>query len=370
MQAFTRFVAVLLVVARYDVQIWSRRWSNVLAALVMPFTYVLVVYLAAAAVGKSPVALVVNDPGPQAAQMAQAIESADVFQVHLVDAATAQQLYTNLEAAAIITIPSGFSQQVQEGLPAPILVTANNLNADLADDLRRAVPDAITTYYAHLGPASPLKVTVAEQDVRSQDVSVFQFAVVPMISLLLLVNALISAGVATAREWEDRSIKELLLAPVSRTALILGKVLAGVVSTFGLGMVMFGLGYLLGWIQPQGLSVLTMILALFLIALFASGLGIAIGTMVHRVQSVTSLSTTLSVWCFFLAGGIGVLQFEPDWLKRVAAFDPLTYGVHAMQMSVFYNSSELLGRDIAVLGGAAVLMIALGWAFMRRRIAQ
>ncbi len=370
MQSLGRFFLVLTVTARHDLHMWGRQWSNILAALVMPFTYVLVVYLAAAAVGKSPVALVVEDTGPVASQVAQAIQSADVFQVHLVDAATAQQLYTNLEAAAIITIPPDLDQQVQEGLPAPIMVVANNLNADLGNDIRRAVPDAITVYYEQLGPASPLKVTVAEHDLRSQDVSVFQFAVVPMISLLLLVNALISAGVATSREWEEQSIKELLLAPVSHTALISGKVLAGVVSTFSLGMVMFGLGYALGWTQPQGIYVLNMILAIFFISLFASGLGIAMGTILRRVQSVTSLSTTLSVWCFFLAGGIGVLQFEPDWLKQIAAFDPLTYGVHAMQMSVFYNSSELFGRDMAVLGGAALFMFILGWAFMRRGIAQ
>jgi ABC-2 type transport system permease protein len=370
MQSFKSFFLVLAVTARHDLRIWSRQWSNILAALVMPFTYVLVVYLAAAAVGKSPVALVVEDTGPVASQVAQAIQSADVFQVHRVDAATAQQLYTNLKAAAILTIPTGFSQQVQEGLPAPILVVANNLNADLGNDIRRAVPDAITVYYEQLGPSSPLRVTVAEQDLRSQDVSVFQFAVVPMISLLLLVNALISAGVAASREWEERSIKELLLAPVPRTALILGKVLAGVVSTFSLGMVMFGLGYILGWTQPQGIYTLCMILAIFLISVFASGLGIAMGTMLHRVQSVTSLSTTLSVWFFFLAGGIGVLQFEPDWLKQIAAFDPLTYGVHAMQMSVFYSSTEFFDRDVVVLGGTALLMIVLGWAFMRRGFAQ
>ena len=370
MDAFGRFFRIVTVTARHDLRIWLRQWSTILAALVMPFPYVLVVYLAAAAVGRSPVALVVLDPGPVAASVAASIESSDVFRVHVVDAATAQQLYDHLEAAAIITIPAGFSQDVAKGLPAPILVVANNLNADLADDIRRAVPDAITTYYQQLGQASPLHITVAEQGLRRQDISLFQFAVVPMISLLLLVNALISAGVSAAREWEERRIKELLLAPVSRTAVILGKVAAGVVSTFSLGMVMFGLGYALGWTQPHGISVFTMLLAMLLISLFASGLGIALGTALQRVQSVTSLSTTLSVWCFFLAGGIGVLQFEPEWLKQVAAFDPLTYGVHAMQMSVFYQSSDLFGRDAAVLGGAAVLMTLLGWAFMRREIAQ
>jgi ABC-2 type transport system permease protein len=351
-----RFFLVLLVIARHDVRIWSRQWRNILAALATPLTYMVVVYLAAAAVGKSPVALVVQDPGPAASQVAQAIQAADVFQVHVADAATARHLYANREAVAIITIPPDFSQQVRASKPAPILVQANNLNADVGNDIRRAVPDAITVYYEHLGSASPLTVTVAEQDLRSQDVSVFQFAMVPMISLLLLINALISSGVATAREWEELSIKELLLAPASRTTLILGKVLAGVVSTFGLGMVLFALGYAFGWTRPQGGYALSM--------------GIAMGTLLHRVQSVTSLSTTLSVWLFFVAGGIGVLQFEPDWLKQVAAFDPLTYGVHAMQMSVFYNSTELFGRDVAILGGAAVVMIGLGWACMRRGIPQ
>jgi len=49
MQPFRRFFLVLAVTARHDLRIWSRQWSNILAALVMPFTYVLVVYLAAVA---------------------------------------------------------------------------------------------------------------------------------------------------------------------------------------------------------------------------------------------------------------------------------------------------------------------------------
>ena len=360
------FLQTLWVNARKDLRIWWRQRRNILAALVMPLTYVGVAWLGAAAVSTNPVALVVEDRGPAAAQMAQAIQGSDVFRVSLVDAQTASRLYDQLAVAAIITVPPGFSQRVQAHERAPIQLTVNNLNLDLTDDIRRAVPDAITVFYERQGAASPLKVSVSQANLRPADVQLFEFSIDPMISLLITVSALIASGLSTAREWEERSIKELLLSPASRWAIMAGKVLAGFVSTFLLGLALFGLGYALGWTRPRGLFVLDAIFAIALVSLFAAGLGIAVGMLLKRVQSALALSTTFSVWLFFLAGGLGVLQFEPDWLKRIAAFDPLSYGTHALQMAVFYGSTDLLARDMAVLVGAAGVSVAAGALAMRR----
>jgi len=352
-----------------DLRIWLRQWYNIVAALVMPLTYVLVVWLGAAAVGASPVALVVEDQGSNAQQVAQAIQEANVFRISLVTASTAQQMYDNLEVVAIVTIPTEFSQEILDGTRAPIIVQANNLNLDLTNDLRRAVPDAISVYYSQQAP-NPLGVSVVDSELSSKDVSVEQFSVLPMISLLLLAHAVIASGIGTAREWEDHSIKELLLSPTSRAAILLGKVLAGFLSTFGLGLVLFALGYGLGWTRPQGIFLGTALATIAVMALFATGLGITMGTTLRRVQSVTSLATTLSVRLFFLSGGIGVIQFEPDWLKQIAAFDPLTYGTHALQMATFYASSDLFGRDLAVLGAATLLILVAAWLAFHRRFAR
>ena len=59
------------------------------------------------------------------------------------------------------------------------------------------------------------------------------------------------------------------------------------------------------------------------------------------------------MFIFFLAGGIGVLAFEPTWLQNIADYSPLTYSVHALQMAVFYSSSDQLGRDVLVLSLSA-----------------
>ncbi len=358
------FGEALVATASKDLLISLRQWKTILTSLVMPGTYLLVALLGSIAVGRNPVALVVQDRGAVASQVAQAIIDSEVFRISRVDAQQAESLYDNLSVGAIITIPDGFSQAVQAHRIAPILVRANNLNLDFTNDVKRSVPDAITLYYEGLGAASPLPITIQQRNLRPRDVDLFQYEVVPLITLLVTVCGLIASSAATAREYEGRSIKDLLLAPVGRSAILLGKILAAWCTTCALGLILFTVCFLLGWTRPQGVFVLTTVLAIALLSLFASTLGITLGCVVRRVQSVSVLSTTGSVWLFFLAGGLGVIQFEPAVLRRVAAFDPLTYGTHLLQMAIFYASWEGIGEDLAVLTGAVLALFALGLVAM------
>ena len=59
----------------------------------------------------------------------------------------------------------------------------------------------------------------------------YQYSVLPVIILIVTVNGIIVSGMATAAEWERRTVKELLLAPVSRAAVVTGKMLAGFLAT-------------------------------------------------------------------------------------------------------------------------------------------
>ena len=206
----------------------------------------------AAAVGRNPVALVTLDQGAKGQQMAQIIHNADVFRITDATPTQAQALLNNVDVAAIITIPADFTQRVNAHLNAPIDVVVNNLNLDFTNDIRRSVPDAITQFYQAQGNASPIKVTMQETNLRHRDVELFQYNVLPTILLLLMISGLINGGLSTAREWESRTVKELLLSPVSRGAIITGKVIAGFVVTFLLGTLVLLLGYALGWTQPRG----------------------------------------------------------------------------------------------------------------------
>ena len=102
---------------------------------------------------------------------------------------------------------------------------------------------------------------------------------------------------------------------------------------------------LLGWVHPSVIYWLVGLLVVALTALFGAGLGVAIGASIRHVMPVIVVSLVLTFYLFFLAGGVGVLAFEPTWLQQIAVFDPLTYGTHALQMALFYQSSDLLARQ-------------------------
>ncbi len=364
----TDFFRAIWVILRKDIRIWLRQPVNIAATLLPPLAFLLVSALGAAALGRSPVALVTLDTGARGQQMAQIIHNADVFRLTDATPAQAQSLLNNIDVVAVITIPANFTQRVDAHVAAPIDVTVNNLNLDFTNDIRRSVPDAITQYYAAQGTASPIKVTMQETNLRHRDVEFFQYSVLPTILLLLSISGLINGGLSTAREWESRTVKELLLSPVSRGSIIAGKVFASFAITFVLGTLVLLLGDVLGWTQPQGVYWLSSLLTIALVSLFSSGLGVAIGAALRRIQVVIAVSINVAIYLFFLAGGIGVLAFEPAWLQNIAAFVPLTYGRHALEQAVFYSASDQFGLDMTVLALSALAAIILGTLSMRRGI--
>ena len=214
------FVRAVWTICKKDLRVWLRQPSNVAITVLPALALLFVDALSAGAVGRSPVALVTLDQGARGQQMAQIIHQADLFRVSDATPAQAQALYNNLDVVAIVTIPANFTHAVDAHAPAHIEVQINNLNTDFTNDIRRAVPDAITQFYQQQGSESPIKVTLQEQNLRRQDIQLFQYSAMPLLVLLLVVSGLVSSSLAAAGEWETRTIKELLLSPASSGAII------------------------------------------------------------------------------------------------------------------------------------------------------
>jgi ABC-type multidrug transport system permease subunit len=360
-------------ICQKDLRVWLRHPSNVAITVLPALALLAVSALSAGAVGHSPVALVTLDHGVRGQQMAQIIHRADLFRVSDATTAQAQALYQNLDVVAILTIltiPATFTKAIDAHAPVHIEVQINNLNADFTNDIRRSIPDAITQFYHQQGARSPVQVTLSEHNLRRQDIQLFQYSAMPLLVLLLVVSGLVSSSLAAAGEWETRTIKELLLSPASSAAIILGKVLTGFVTTMALGVLVLGVGEVLGWVQPTGVYWLPVLLVLGLVALFSAGLGVALGALLQRIQPVSSAAIVISLYLFFLTGGTAVLAFDPGWLQTIATFVPLYYGRHALEMAIFYQSSDQLGRDLGVLTASALFAVGLGILAMRRGMAE
>lgn len=362
------FVRAFWTILKQDLRIWIQQPINTTATLVPALCFLLITAIGSSAVGRSPIALVTLDQSSRGQQMQQIFHDADTFRVTDATPAQAQALFKEIRVVAVITIPADFTRRVEAHQQTPIDVQVNNLNTDFTNDIRAAVPDAITQFYDLDGTNSQMKVHIQEHDLRQRDIELFQYTLVPIVILLLTMSGVVNSGLATAREWESLTVKELLFAPISRSAVIVGKVLAGFVTTLLLGIVILVVGNLAGWIHLEGIYWLTAILIVGLIALMGAGIGVAMGAILQRLQPMISLGLNVVLYLFFLSGGVGILAFLADWLQVVGSFIPLSYGRHALEMAVFYSSSQLLGRDVAVLGGCALVALALGFLSMRREI--
>ena len=372
----------ILAIVRKDIGVWLRQPTAITATILPAIAFMIILYFGSQAVGRNPVALVVQDNGPQAQELVSILNSSDAFKVSLVTAKQdeAEQALKHIQVAAVITIPSNFDIAFNAHKSNPVTIHINNLNLDFTNDLRRSLPAAISEFYSttqgnnsiinnnnNTNINNPIKIHVKETDLRKQDVDLLRFEIVPNMVLLLTTAGIVNAGLATAREWEDSTIKELLLAPISRSSLIAGKLIGGWLTTLLVAAVVLVLGALTGYLRPEGLFYwLTTIAIIMLIALTSVGIGVAIGSAARRFQRVTAVGIPLSIDLFFLSGGITVAAFLPAWLQTVAHFIPTFYGTHALQSSIFYSSTEGMAQDILVLVGTAFATIALGVFSLRR----
>lgn len=354
-----------------DLRVWLRRPWQVIGTLFVPLSYTIVAILGSQATAANPVAVVNADHGPAGAQISAAITAAQVFRVSDVTAPAAQRLYDGNQVAAIVTIPPDTTALLRAGRQVHVGLQVKNINSDLADDIRRGTADAVITWYQDRARPWPVDVGISEQNMLAQDVQLYQYSILPVIILVATVSGILVAGMAAAREFERKTVKGLLLAPVPRAVIVAGKMAAGWAFTALTAALVLGLGAAAGWTRPASLAGWAQALtAIILGSLFVSGLGVAIGTWGRRAQPVSISATIVAVELFALAGGLGVIFFEPAWLQDIAQFDPLTYAIHALQQAVFYQSTAGWGRDAAVLLASAAAAAAAGTLAMRRGLVR
>src|SRR5260370_30563474 len=128
---------------------------------------------------------------------------------------------------AVVTIPADFDTRIRQHQSVAVGVKINNLNTDFTNDIRRALPLSITSFYAKASP-SMVTLTPQEIDAYPQDLGYIPYLAVPILVIGLMVGGMVQAGTAAAVEWERETVKELLLSPASRVAILLGKIGAAV----------------------------------------------------------------------------------------------------------------------------------------------
>jgi ABC-2 type transport system permease protein len=199
--------------------------------------------------------------------------------------------------------------------------------------------------------------------------------VVPGILGMGLLFAGTNSGVTVLWDKEFGFLKEVMVAPVRRVSLILGRSLGAMTIAMFQGLLTIAVALLFGiWFGFHIVSVTGFFLALgFMVLTFLSfvGFGLTLGALIEGTEGFMSLVSMIEMPLFFLSGGIFPLSQVKGIpvLYQVQFVNPLTYGVDGIRGSLtgVFLMSPLL--DFAVIGSFALFFVLLGtYAFNRMEV--
>jgi ABC-2 type transport system permease protein len=185
-----------------------------------------------------------------------------------------------------------------------------------------------------------------------------------VLSMSVLFTAIFSAA-SIVWDREFGFLREMLVAPVSRSAIVIGKCLGGAtVSTFQ-GIVILCLAGLAG-VPYNPILILTVIGELLLLSFTLTAFGVMMAARITQIQAFMALTQMLVMPLFFLSGALYPLRSLPAWLTVLTRFDPITYVVYPMRHAVFEHlsippaASAALSPAVTWDGWAVPVAVSLG----------
>jgi ABC-2 type transport system permease protein len=178
---------------------------------------------------------------------------------------------------------------------------------------------------------------LAKLTAQTKDLDFRTFMFPGVIAMSVLFTAIFSA-ISIVWDREFGFMREMLVAPVHRSALVLGKCLGGATVATLQGCIMLLLAGLVHVpYSPSLFAVLILEMALLAFTLTAFGTMIA-GRM-NQVESFQVVMQLLVLPLFFLSGAIFPLRGLPAWLMVLTKIDPLSYAVDPLRRVVFEHVS-------------------------------
>jgi len=166
--------------------------------------------------------------------------------------------------------------------------------------------------------------------------SYLQYIYPGVVGMAVLFTAMFSA-MSIVWDREFGFLKEILVAPIDRSAVAVGKALGGATQAMFQGLIMLAVGPIIG-VHLTPLTVLEVIPILFLIAFTLTAFGGAIAARMRSMQGFQVIMNFLLMPLFFLSGSLFPLVGLPAWMAVLTRLDPVAYGIAPLRTAVLSTS--------------------------------
>jgi ABC-2 type transport system permease protein len=176
-----------------------------------------------------------------------------------------------------------------------------------------------------------------------------------VLAMSVLFTAIFSAA-SIVWDREFGFLREILVAPVSRASIVVGKCVGGATIATFQGIIFLALAGFAG-VPYNPVLILTLIGELLLLSFTLTAFGVMMAARIKQFQAFMALTQMLVMPLFFLSGALYPLTGLPAWLSVLTRIDPLTYVVLPMRHAVFSH----LDIPPAYLAHLAPGITWLGW---------
>ena len=345
--------------------------SSIAIGIVLPVILILLFgYGLSLDVTHAPVAVVLEDPSPDARDLAAAFQLSTYFDAQLLPSMPrARELMLARKVDAILRIRPDFSRQLSLG-EAEVQVLVHGTDANHARIIQTYAQGAVGQWAAQRS-AEGKQVLLGPVTVQNRlwfnEANESRYFLVP--GLIVLIMTLIGAfltSLVVAREWERGTMEALFVTPVRPDEILLGKT----IPYFALGMIglvlcLLGAKFLFHVPFRGSVTLLAAVSMLYLLVALAIGLLISSTVKSQFVASQIALLVTF-LPAVMLSGFLFDLRSMPALVRVITYILPARYYVALLQ-TIFLAGDiwAVILPDAAVLAGMAILFF-----FLTRRVTQ
>jgi len=322
-----------------------------------------------------PMVVVDESRSPQSRALIRALTSTGYFdlEAHLEDREEVRRWVERGDAAAAVIIPPDFAKDLKRRREATAQVII-----DAADPLSPSAAIAASGQIAALQTRQMVVQAAGPQGLPSVDVRVRPWYnpalkssvyIVPgIIGVLLSMTMVIVASIAVVRERERGTLEQLIVTPINKTSLMLGKIVPFLVVGYVQMTVILLVGRLLFGVPISG-SLVDLYLGALPFIVASLGVGLLVSTAVTTQAQAMQLGFFYLLPNILLSGFMFPRAAMPEPAQWIGAALPLTYFLLVLR-GILLKGVDLgtLAPEVATLTGFSVVLIALAVRRFNKRI--
>ncbi|MFQ6071364.1 MAG: ABC-2 transporter permease [Methanosarcinales archaeon] len=272
------------------------------------------------------------------------------------------------EYKTVIIIPHDFSENIDKynrgsGGPAVITILTDTSDTTTSGIVIQVLEMLIQKIYGKSAIFAHTPPVYGHGDLKYMD-----FLTPAVIALTVFMGTVMGTGRAIAGERGDGTMARMLMTPISRFSIILGKTVFQLILELSRALILIiGAIGMLGVHMNGSWLLVAFILVIF--TLGACGMGIAMSATVRDLDSFMSISMLVTIPSMFSTGVFYPLSSMPFWMQALAYVIPLTYANDAMRTVMVKGLGfSAIAEDLIILAVFAIAMFALSVKLFKREI--